>query len=154
MMKNLRRFGLLPLALALGLAAAPLAQAQVQGESLAKCLADNTTGKDRKDLARWIFVAMASHPEIRDLASASEEAADQASRSMGALVTRLLAESCPREVQAVARGEGPMAMRRAFETLGQLAMMELTSNKDVAASITKFERYVDRAKVTGVLEGR
>jgi hypothetical protein len=26
------------------------------------CMADSSTGKDRKELARWIFVAMSSHP--------------------------------------------------------------------------------------------
>jgi|SRR5882672_10802892 len=130
------------------------AVAQSQGDLLGKCLADNTTGKDRKDLARWIFVAMAAHPEIRDLASISQEAGDKTSRAMGALVTRLLTESCPKEVQAVARGEGSQAMKRAFETLGQLAMLELTSNAEVAASVAGFERYVDKAKLNAVFAGK
>jgi hypothetical protein len=130
------------------------AVAQSQGDLLGTCLADNTTGRDRKDLARWIFVAMAAHPDIRDLANASQEAADKTSRTMGALVTRLLTESYPKEVQAAARGEDSKAMRRAFEILGQLAMLELTSNADVAASVCGFERSMDRAKITAVLEGK
>ena len=31
----------------------------------------NTSGKDRKDLARWIFLAMAAHPEMKQHASAN-----------------------------------------------------------------------------------
>src|SRR5664279_2796944 len=130
------------------------AVAQSQGDVLGRCLADNTTGKDRKDLARWIFVAMAAHPEIRDLARVSPEAGEKASREMGALVTRLLSESCPKEVQSVARGEGGQAMKKAFETLGRLAMLELTSNAEVGASVAGFERYVDKAKLTAVFESK
>lgn len=125
-----------------------------QGEPLGKCLADNTTGKDRKDLARWIFVAMAAHPEISELANANAAAAEQTSRAMGQLVTRLLTQACVKEVQAAAKAGGTVAMRQAFETLGQVAMMELTSNRDVAASISGFERYVDRAKISALMEGR
>lgn len=141
-------------AIAIAIALSLVGPAQAQGDVLAKCLADNTTGKDRKDLARWIFVAMAAHPEIRDLANAPPEAGDRASRTMAALVTRLLTESCLSEVRSVAAADRPQAMRRAFEVLGQLAMMELTSNSDVAASISGFERYVDRGRVNALLEGK
>ena len=143
-----------PIAFIFALLVALPAIAQSQGDLLGTCLADNTTGRDRKDLARWIFVGMAAHPEIRDLANASQEAADKSSRAMGALLTRLLAESCAKEAQAAARGGDSKAMKRAFEILGQIAMVELTSNADVAASLSGFERYLDRAKVAAVLEAK
>ncbi len=89
---------------------------------------------------------------MRDLAANSPETSEQINKTMGALVTRLLTESCPREVQAVVKGtESAQGMRSAFEALGRLAMAELTSNADVAASISKFEGYVDRPKVSAVL---
>lgn len=136
------------LALLLGLSGI----AHAQSDALATCLADSTTGKDRKELARWIFVAMSAHPGMRDLAANSPETSEQINKTMGALVTRLLTESCPREVQAVVKGtESAQGMRSAFEALGRLAMAELTSNADVAASISKFEGYVDRPKVSAVL---
>ena len=31
---------------------------------LSTCVADNTSGKQRKDLARWVFFAMAAHPDF------------------------------------------------------------------------------------------
>jgi hypothetical protein len=142
------------IALAFALLCSLPAVAQSQGDLFAKCLADSTTGKDRKDLARWIFVAMAAHPEIRDLASISPEVSDKSSREMGALVTRLLTENCAKEAQTVARGEGTQAMKKAFESLGRLAMLELTSNAEVAASVGGFERYLDKAKLTAVLEAK
>src|SRR5262245_39725652 len=128
--------------------------AQSQTDVLARCLGDNTTGKDRKDLARWIFMAIATHPEMKDVSTASADEADRASRTMGTIVNRLLTESCRAEVQAAMRADGSQALGRAFETLGRLAMAELMTNKDVAASLGKFERYVDRARINALLEGR
>src|SRR3982751_4847671 len=37
-------------------------------QSLGTCLADNTSGRDRKELAKWIFVAMSAHPDMKDVA--------------------------------------------------------------------------------------
>jgi hypothetical protein len=101
--------------------------AHAQSDALTKCLADNTTAKDRKDLSRWLFVAISAHPEMQDLAVNSQEANEQAYRAMGVIVTRLLTESCLREVRAVFKsGQGSQAMDGAFEALGRLAMLELT----------------------------
>jgi len=137
-------------ALAFSLLISFSAVAQSPGDLVGKCLADNTTGKDRKELAAWIFVAMAAHPELRDLATTSPGAGDKTARAMGALVTRLLTESCAKEVQALARAESSDAVTKAFETLGRLAMLELTSNAEVATSATAFERYVDKAKINAL----
>jgi hypothetical protein len=127
------------------------AQAQSQSEALGKCLADSATGRDRKDLARWIFLAMAAHPEIRDMSNVSQEAIDKTNKSMGALVTRLLTDTCSSEVRIIAKGEGSQALVKAFETLGQLAMMELMSNPKVTASISGFERFVEKDKIDATL---
>ena len=141
----------LAVVLLLGLAGS----AHAQSDPLAKCLADNTTGKDRKALARWMFVSMSAHPELRDLALNSEGSIEQTDKTMAAIVTRLLIENCTSEVQAVVRtGEGEQTMRRAFESLGRLAMLELMSNGDVAASVSRFGRYVDQAKISAVLRGQ
>jgi hypothetical protein len=45
-------------------------------------------------------------------------------------------------------------MNKAFEALGRLAMLELISNAEVAASVGGFERYLDKAKLTAVLEAK
>jgi hypothetical protein len=42
-------------------------------------MADSSTGKDRKELARWIFVAMSSHPELKGLTTITP--ADQETRT-------------------------------------------------------------------------
>ena len=67
------------------------APAQAQPvEALRTCLMDSTSGKDRKDLVKWIFFAMAAHPELKQYAAAGTvTAADEGSRRMGALVSRV-----------------------------------------------------------------
>jgi hypothetical protein len=130
---------------------APFAAASPLTEAAGRCLADNTTGKERKELARWVFIAMAAHPEIKSLSNASAETALEASKSTARLFTRLIADNCPGEIGALVKAEGPQSLRYAFEMLGQIAMQELMTNRDVTASLTGFEPYTDRARIAAVI---
>lgn len=139
------------------LTAAPVAQAQAvpQADEIARCLSDNTTGKDRKVLARWLFLSMATHPEVNELAKPSEQAVDEAAQAMGTLLTRLISQSCVREFQAVAKQQGAQAaIGIGFQNLGQLAMMEMMGNREVSATVSRFSRYIDKQKLDAVLEAR
>ncbi|KPF48469.1 hypothetical protein IP87_18055 [beta proteobacterium AAP121] len=135
------------LALSLLLSLAPPARAQAEVQALSTCIAEGATGKDRKDLARWMFVAMAAHPDMRAISSVPAAATDSASRAAGELFTKLLAETCPAQVKAAMQAGGPMAIQAAFQVLGQLAMQELMSDKDVLASMAILERYIDKQKI-------
>ena len=125
-------------------------------DALRTCVADNTTGKDRKDLAKWVFFAMAAHPEIRPYADAKvADAADESARAMAALVTRLLTDSCVNEVKAVmSTGQGAQAVQLAFRTLGELAMQELMADKSVQDTMGSFGRYVDQAHLNQILAAK
>jgi hypothetical protein len=128
--------------------------AQPTVESFSKCLADNTTGRDRKDLARWFFVAMGAHPDMRAIVSIPASATQDSSKVAGQLFTKLIAESCPAEAQAAVRTVGPMAFQTGFSVLGQLAMQELMTDKDVVAGMGMLEKYIDSARVQSVLGAR
>lgn len=142
---------LLVLVLAAG---APFARAQSPVEALSACLADSTSGKDRKDLARWVFFAMAAHPEMKPFGSAAIAAASaDTDRTLATLFTRLLAEQCPRQTQAAYKQGGSKAIEVAFQTLGQLAMQELMSNPEVGANMSRFEKLLDPAKLGKALNG-
>src|SRR5579862_8332624 len=118
----------------------PGGDAQEPVDALRTCVADNTSGKDRKDLAKWIFFAMAAHPEIKPYAGTNvSAAADESSQKMAALVTRLLTDSCLSEVRAVVKtGQGTQAVKVASEGLGQLAMQELSADKAVQGAMGQF----------------
>jgi hypothetical protein len=143
------------LALALLLAAPVHCPAQPQIESLSRCLADNTSGKDRKDLARWVFLAMAAHPEIKQYAAHDMlQAAEEMHRQVAQTFTRLLTESCRQQTQAAFKQGGPVALQAAFQTLGQLAMQELMSDRGVNKAMGAFERYLDQNKLNQVFGGK
>ena len=122
--------------------------AQPSVEVFARCLAENTTGKDRKDFARWLFVSMGAHPTMREIAKIPADAAEESSKTAGLLLTRLLADSCPKEAQAAFKAVGgTSAMQGAFSLIGQLAMQELMSDKEVAAGMAVLEKYLDSARI-------
>jgi len=127
--------------------------AQEPVDALEMCLADNTSGKDRKDLAKWVFFAMAAHPAMSQYVEPSvAPAVDENSQTIAALFTRLLADSCVNEVRAVMKtGQGSQELKLAFETLGKLAMQELTADKTVQDAMGSFARYVDQARLKDVL---
>jgi hypothetical protein len=132
------------------------ANAQDPADALKTCVVDNTSGRDRKDLAKWFFFALAAYPELKQYMGANVEAAtDDSAQKMAALLTRLLAESCVSEVKAAEKtGQGSQAVRIAFEAVGQLAAQELMSDKNVQATMGLVERYVDSAKLHEALSDK
>ena len=132
--------------------ASPLViQAQTPTETLSGCFADNTSGKDRKAFARWIFLAIAAHPEIKQYTSATAaQAAEDANKTLAAIFTRLITDSCAKEVKATPEE----ARKEAFKTLGALAIQELASNPDVAEAMGAFSKYLDKNAINGVLEAK
>ncbi|WP_310446971.1 hypothetical protein [Thiobacillus sp.] len=120
-------------------------------DQLSSCFADSTSGKDRKQFAKLMFVAMAEHPEMRSFAPISQKVKGEASQSAGLLITRLLTESCAAQARAAVQNEGSASFQGAFGILGQLAMQELLSAQEVNAALGSFEMYIDRAKVQSAL---
>ena len=123
-------------------------------DALSACLADNTTGKDRKELARWVFVGMASHPEIRSLSNVTQADRDGLDKVMASTVMRLMTENCRAEGRSALEKDGIAAFQVAFATIGQLAMQELMSNPDVNASFSRYARYVDQKKLSSALTNK
>ncbi|WP_298209971.1 hypothetical protein [Acidovorax sp.] len=130
------------------------ASAGPDADSLGHCLTDNTSGKDRKALARWMFVGISTHAEIKNLSSATPEDLDQSSKVVGVLVTKLLSESCPSEARRAIQTEGAQSMQAAFDILGRGAMQELMADPNVARAMSSFERHIDRKKVESALAAR
>jgi hypothetical protein len=120
-------------------------------DALTSCLTDNTTGKDRKDMARWVFVGMSAHPEIQNLSNVTEADREAVDRTIAALFTKLLAEKCPAQAKLAAAEGGSESFRAAFEIIGKLAMQELMSNPKVNTSFSKFTKYVDQNKMNSAL---
>jgi hypothetical protein len=136
-------------------ASAPVKAATTPVEAVQTCLSDSTSGKDRKLLARWIFFAMAAHPELKSLSAASAKAQEDTSRDFAALVTRLMTVDCKAQMRALFAGNGDDAsagMKVAFSHLGQVAMRELMDNKDVEATISQFAQFIDEKQLKSAFQ--
>lgn len=120
-------------------------------EVAATCLTDSTSGRDRKDLVKWIFLAMASHPEISALAVAEPATVEDSNARVGALMTRLVAEDCAEQMRQMLAEHGSTSMTTAFETLGGVAMDELMAHPDVSKAFADLERHFDQAKIDAAL---
>lgn len=116
----------------------------------AGCLVDNLNGKERKLLAKWIFFAMAAHPEITDYASVTDKQVDDAHKDIGSLINRLMIENCPTELKA-ANNANPQAIEKAFEFVGQVAMQELLTNQEVTNTLVGYIKYTDETKIREIL---
>ena len=69
--------------------------------ALSSCVADNTSGKQRKDLARWVFFAMAAHPDLVSYTTPELGAArEETDRTTADLFVYLITEQCPGEASA------------------------------------------------------
>ena len=138
------------LVLGLAVLAPQAAVAGPESDALSTCLRDNTSGKDRKELARWMFLAMSAHPEIRSLTTATDATRNEADKRMGDLVTRLLTENCTAETRAAIEKGGSKNMIDAFKSLGEVAMAELMSNADVSTAISGYTKYIDKKKFEAI----
>lgn len=138
--------------LCLGIVAPIAAQPASSIDAAGTCLTDNTSGRDRKDLVMWVFLAMSKHPEISAVSAATPKMSDESNRRIGALFTRLVAEDCPNEIRAMLKEHGPSSISKAFEVLGRVAMQELMSHPDVEAAFSGLDQYTDKAKLEPVFE--
>lgn len=118
-------------------------------DALTTCMTDNTTGKDRKDMARWIFGIMSVHPEIQRLSNVTETDRDQLDRLLADMATRLLTENCKEQTKIAMEKEGSESpLKTAFGVIGKLAMQELMANSEVNSASSSFAKYLDMNKIT------
>lgn len=137
---------------ALALMAPMVASAESYEQALSKCLAENTTGKERKQFAHWVFLAMGAHPEIKQhLSPSAAAAADEANKTLARTFMRLVTENCVKEARSAYENGGAVAFQSSFGVLGQLAMQELMGDRAVAESMSAFEKYLDAEKLNQAL---
>lgn len=136
------------------LGCAGFASAQSSSNTLATCLSDHTNGKERKDLVRWMFSAMSVHPALKDMATVVPAARTASDQAVGQLVTRLLSEDCRIEARNAMQADGPKSFEDAFSSLGRIAVQELMTHPEVAASVMGYMKFVDRKKLENAMRGQ
>ena len=81
----------------------------------------------------------------------SAEQRDEINKDAGALVTRLLTESCRSETQQAVRYEGPATVQYAFQVFGQAAAGDLLANPRVAEGMKGLAKYLDEGKFKSLM---
>ncbi|WP_210394617.1 hypothetical protein [Motiliproteus sediminis] len=130
----------------------PVTLADTPSQQLGTCLIDSLNGKERKELAKWIFISMAAHPEISPYANISNADINATDSYVGTLITRLLTEDCAAQLRS-ANNTDPRAIQQAFELVGQVAMQELMTHQRVGNALTGYAQYADMDKINVVLTG-
>ena len=118
--------------------------------ALGECLTDSLNGKERKQLAKWIYFSMAAHPEMKPHSNVSVNVRTDADKYVGTLVTRLLVEDCASQLK-IAQKADPNAFEIAFGLVGEVAMQEVMNNPDVASAVGNFGQYVDQNRINSLL---
>ncbi len=124
-----------------------LAQAGPYADDLSKCLVSSTTAADRSDLVRWMFTAAAAHPDLAAMIEVTPAQLDKANSAVGALLMKLLTESCRKQASDAVTLEGPTTFQTSFEVLGRVAGTELFSNTGVANAMAGMEKHLDSKKL-------
>ncbi|MDC7676805.1 hypothetical protein [Asticcacaulis machinosus] len=135
------------LAVSAGLFFSASAQAGVYGDDLGKCLVKSASAKDKTDLVRWMFSAIALHPDISSLSNITPQQRIDIDKQGGALFVRLLAEDCRTEAIAAIKYEGPNAIESGFKLLGEIASVGLFTAPEVAAGLESLAANMDMAKI-------
>ena len=113
------------------------------------CMVDSLTGKERKQLARWIFFGMAAHPDINDYSNITPDTRNNSDKVIGRLITRLFSNDCPSEFKAAYKADS-LAIQKAFELVGRVAMQELMTNENVNLAITGYVKHIDENKINSL----
>jgi hypothetical protein len=94
-----------------------------------------------------MFAAAAANPAVAPIAKVSPQAMDDANASMGALLMRLLTDSCKEKTKAALKYEGPATIQLSFQVLGQVAAGELFSSPEVKKAISGIQGHLDSKKL-------
>lgn len=142
-----RHLLLLPLALL-----APAASAGPFTDDLARCLVSQTTAGDRTNLVRWLFAAISKHPAVATMSSVSDPDIERSTADVGALMMRLLTDSCRDRAKSAIKYEGPAAIQLSFQVLGQAAAAETFSNPEVAKVMAGLQKHADSKKLEALTQ--
>lgn len=123
------------------------AHAGPYGDDLAKCLVESTTKEDRIALMRWMFAAAAANPAVASIANVSPKVMDDANATMGALMMKLLTDSCREKAKKALTYEGPATIQLSFQVFGQVAAGELFSSPEVGKAMAGLQNHVDQKKL-------
>ena len=125
--------------------------AGVYTDDLSRCLVESSTSSDKLTLVKWIFTAISLHPAVKSIATVSAKQIDNSNKEAADIFVKLVTETCKDQTVKAIKYEGEIAIQTSFGVLGQVAMMELLSNPEVAAGMAGLQKYMDAEKIKSAL---
>ncbi|MDX1592953.1 MAG: hypothetical protein R3298_01810 [Gammaproteobacteria bacterium] len=119
------------------------ARAGIYSDDLSRCLVESSTQDDKIVLVKWMFTAMALHPDVASMASVTDAQRDVANAAAAAMFVRLMTETCREPARKAIRYEGALAVQQGFTVFGQVAGQELFANPAVARNLAGLDRHID-----------
>ncbi len=99
-----------------------ISYANEASQQLGTCLTDSLNGKERKNLAKWIFLGMSTHDAIKPYSQVLTSDFVESDKYIGLLITRLMSEDCPQKAKAAFKENGSIAIQSAIGIVGEVAM--------------------------------
>jgi hypothetical protein len=137
---------------ALAAAFAAPAHAGLYADDLSRCLVEKSTPEDKNALIRWVIAITTLHPAVRPIAQVDAEARAGANTQTARIFERLLTQQCLDQTRQAVRYEGAAAIQSGFQTLGQVAMVELFADPGVAAALGELDKVIDAQKLREALQ--
>jgi hypothetical protein len=139
------------LLLSFGCLAATPSEAGPYADDMAKCLVKSSTPADRASFIKFMFVAIARHPDVQGMSKISPQQEVESAKATGQLIQRLMVEACRSETQQAIRFEGTQTVFYAFQVFGQAAAAELFGNPNVADVFKQANKYMDIEKLKSLV---
>jgi len=121
-------------------------------DEMAKCFVRESAPADRTMFIRWMFSAMALHPEVQAMAKVSDAQREEVSKGTAQIFQKLVLESCRKETQQAIKFEGSQTIAYGFQLLGQVAARELFTNQAVAGGLSSLAKYFDEKKLKALTD--
>ena len=103
---------------------------------------DADEGADRIMTARWLFAMMSKSSQIADLSAVTPERTKELNQGFARLLTRLVTKDCTNEVRPVVAGNLEQGFALVGKALGETAINELMSDKEVDKSMGAYTEFL------------
>jgi hypothetical protein len=116
--------------------------ADIYTENLRICLVRNSTEMDRIAMVKWVFSSLGQHYALKNEFNISSGKKEKYDKGMADYFHYIVGNKCRNEFLKSLRGN-PKAAEKAFEYLGQSAMEQLMTDRNVAKAFEDFAKYID-----------
>ena len=118
---------------------------------LSKCLVRSTTDGDKALLVQWMFATVALHPEVKWMATVTDNQRAEINKKTAGLFEKLLTQACLAETRQALKYEGESTLSTSFSVLGQVAARELFASPSVASGMADLGKLFDSEKMRKTL---